>query len=111
MGLGVLTAGFVLFLAFGSLLAMALPLASALVALGTAISLIGLLCHVLGIPDLSTELVGLIGLGVGVDYALFIVSRHQQGLQAGRDVGSSWHLRHVLGVGVAVSYCGRPVGR
>jgi RND superfamily putative drug exporter len=89
MGLGVITAGIVLFLVFGSLFAMLLPLASALVALGTAISLIGLLSHAMGMPDFSTQLVGLIGLGVGVDYALFIVSRHRQGLVAGRDIESS----------------------
>ena len=89
MGLGILTAGIVLFLVFGSLFAMVLPLASALVALGTAISLIGLLSHVMGMPDFSTQLVGLIGLGVGVDYALFIVSRHRQALVAGRDIESS----------------------
>jgi RND superfamily putative drug exporter len=88
-GFGVITAGIVLFLVFGSLFAMAMPLASALVALGTAVSVIGLWSHVMQMPDFSSELVLLIGLGVGVDYALFIVSRHRQGLQAGRDVGSS----------------------
>jgi putative drug exporter of the RND superfamily len=89
MGLGIITAGIVLFLVFGSLFAMALPLASALVALGSAVSLIGVLSHVIGMPEFSTQLVGLIGLGVGVDYALFIVSRHRQSLQAGHDVESS----------------------
>jgi putative drug exporter of the RND superfamily len=91
-GLGIITAGIVLFLVFGSLFAMAMPLASALVALGTAIQVIGLLSNVMKMPVFSTELVMLIGLGVGVDYALFIVSRHRQGLQAGRDVGSSVEL-------------------
>ncbi|MFI5054371.1 MAG: MMPL family transporter, partial [Acidimicrobiia bacterium] len=91
-GLGIITAGIVLFLVFGSLFAMAMPLASALVALGTAISVIGLVSHVMKMPEFSPELVLLIGLGVGVDYALFIVSRLRQGLQAGRDVGSSVEL-------------------
>jgi putative drug exporter of the RND superfamily len=91
-GLGILTAGIVLFLVFGSLFAMAMPLASALVALGTAISVIGLVSNLLKMPVFSSELVLLIGLGVGVDYALFIVSRHRQGLQAGRDVGESVEL-------------------
>jgi RND superfamily putative drug exporter len=91
-GLGIITAGIVLFLVFGSLFAMAMPLASALVALGTAIQVIGLVSNVLKMPEFSTELVMLIGLGVGVDYALFIVSRHRQGIQAGRDVGSSVEL-------------------
>ncbi|MBI3647600.1 MAG: MMPL family transporter [Actinobacteria bacterium] len=89
VGLGVLAAGIVLFLVFGSLFAMAMPLASALISLGTATSVIGLLSHVIKMPDFSSELVLLIGLGVGVDYALFILSRHRQGLLAGRDIGSS----------------------
>ena len=81
-----------LFLVFGSLFAMAMPLASALIALGTAISVIGLVSKVMTMPVFSTELVLLIGLGVGVDYALFIVSRHRQGLQAGRSVQESVEL-------------------
>ena len=64
-GLGVLLAGVVLFLVFGSIFAMALPLLSALASLGTAIGLIGLFSHVLKMPQFSTELVLLIGLGVG----------------------------------------------
>ena len=91
-GLGILTAGIVLFIVFGSLFAMATPLASALVALGTATSVIGLVSNVMKMPEFSIELVLLIGLGVGVDYALFIVSRHRQSLQAGRDVGASVEL-------------------
>ena len=88
-GLGILLAGVVLLLVFGSLFAMALPLLSALVSLGTAIGLIGLLSHVMRMPQFSDQLVLLIGLGVGVDYALFIVTRHRQGLLAGRDVETS----------------------
>ncbi|MGO8871005.1 MAG: MMPL family transporter [Acidimicrobiales bacterium] len=88
-GLGIILAGIVLLLVFGSLFAMALPIVSALASLGTAIGLIGLLSHVLKMPQFSTELVLLIGLGVGVDYALFIVTRHRQGLIAGDDVESS----------------------
>jgi RND superfamily putative drug exporter len=88
-GLGIILAGVVLLLVFGSLFAMVLPLLSALASLGTAIGLIGLLSHLLKMPQFSTELVLLIGLGVGVDYALFIVTRHRQGLIAGGDVESS----------------------
>ncbi len=88
-GLGVILAGVVLLLVFGSVFAMLLPLLSALASLGTAIGLIGLLSHVLKMPVFSTELVLLIGLGVGVDYALFIVTRHRQGLIAGNDLESS----------------------
>jgi putative drug exporter of the RND superfamily len=78
-------AGVVLFVIFGSLLAMALPIVSALASLGTAIGIIGLLSHVMKMPLFSSELVLLIGLGVGIDYALFIVTRHRQGLIAGLD--------------------------
>jgi len=89
VGFGIALAAVVLFLVFGSLLAMALPLVSALASLGTAIGLIELLSHVMQMPDFSSELTLLIGLGVGVDYALFIVTRHRQGLLAGRDIESS----------------------
>ena len=88
-GIGVLLAGIVLLLVFGSLFAMALPLISALASLGTAVGLIGLLSHVMKMPEFSTTLVLLIGLGVGIDYALFIVTRHRQGLIAGHDPQSS----------------------
>jgi len=88
-GLGILLAAVVLLLVFGSLFAMALPILSALASLGTAIGVIGILSNVLKMPQFSTTLVLLIGLGVGVDYALFIVTRHRQGLIGGNDVESS----------------------
>jgi RND superfamily putative drug exporter len=87
--LGLVLAGIVLLVVFGSVFAMALPLISAVASLGTAVGIIGLLSHVLDTPQFSTELVLLIGLGVGIDYALFIVTRHRQGLMAGRDPESS----------------------
>ncbi len=85
-GPGLLLAALVLLLVFGSLFAMALPLLSAVLSLGTAIGVIGLLSNVLKMPEFSTQLVLLIGLGVGIDYALFIVTRHRQGLIAGSNV-------------------------
>ena len=88
-GPGMLLAGLVLLLVFGSLFAMALPLVSAGIALGVAYGAIGMLTHGLTIPTFAFQLTLLIGLGVGVDYALFIVTRHRQGLIAGRDVTSS----------------------
>src|SRR5580704_8566888 len=87
--LGVVLALIVLLLVFGSGFAAILPILSALLALGTAVGVIGLLSHALGMPSISPEVMLLIGLGVGVDYALFIVTRHRQGLVAGRDVESS----------------------
>ncbi|MCU1494495.1 MAG: family transporter [Acidimicrobiaceae bacterium] len=88
-GIGVLLAAVVLLLVFGSFFAMILPLVSALAALGTATGLIALLSHVMKMPQFASELTLLIGLGVGVDYALFIVTRHRQGLLAGQDVEHS----------------------
>ena len=86
---GILLAGIVLLLVFGSLFAMALPLLSALASLGTAIGIIGALSNILKMPEFSPQLVLLIGLGVGIDYALFIVTRHRQGLIAGQDTETS----------------------
>jgi len=86
---GVILAAIVLLLVFGSLYAMALPIVSALASLGTAIALIELLSHIMNMPAFSTQLVMLIGLGVGVDYALFIVTRHRQGLIAGMETNDS----------------------
>jgi RND superfamily putative drug exporter len=88
-GPGVILAFIVLGLIFGSFFAAMLPIISALFALGTAIGLIGMLSHLLKMPQFSPELVLLIGLGVGVDYALFIVTRHRQGLVAGQSMESS----------------------
>jgi putative drug exporter of the RND superfamily len=84
VGLGAAAALVVLFLVFGSLLAAFLPLVTAGVALGTGTAIIGLLSHVLTMASFSSQLSLLIGLGVGVDYALFIVTRFRQGLQRGK---------------------------
>jgi RND superfamily putative drug exporter len=84
-GLGILCALFVLFFAFRrSFLCALLPLLSALMAIGVGTSIIGLLTHAVGIPQFGPILATLIALGVGVDYALFIVSRHRSGLLAGQ---------------------------
>ena len=88
-GPGVLLALIVLGLVFASLFAALLPILTALASLGTAIGVIGVLSNVMKMPQFSVELVLLIGLGVGVDYALFIVTRHRQGLVAGKDMEES----------------------
>ena len=74
----------VLILAFGSVLAMGLPIAVALGGVGAGIGLIVILSNVFNIPDFTTFLGIMIGLGVGIDYALFIVTRYREGLHAGR---------------------------
>ena len=84
--LGAFAALIVLLIVFGSVLAALLPLLTAGVALGVGVSVIGLLSHLITMADFSSELSILIGLGVGVDYALFIVSRYRQGLEQGKTV-------------------------
>ncbi|GAA3295850.1 MMPL family transporter [Streptomyces cinereospinus] len=83
---GVLVAAVVLFLAFGSLAASLLPIATALVGVGTAYAGIALLGHAMTVADFAPMLGTLIGLGVGIDYALFIVTRHRRGLKRGLSV-------------------------
>jgi RND superfamily putative drug exporter len=68
----------VLVISFGSMLAMGLPIVTALLGLGTGFGLVELMSWVLTMPDFSTQLALMIGLGVGVDYALFIVTRYRE---------------------------------
>ncbi|MFI9762224.1 MMPL family transporter [Streptomyces sp. NPDC051963] len=86
---GVAVAAVVLFLAFGSLAAALLPIATALVSVGAAYAGIVLLGHVMTVADFAPMLGLLIGLGVGIDYALFIVTRHRRGLKRGLSVTES----------------------
>jgi RND superfamily putative drug exporter len=86
---GVLAAAIVLFIAFGSLFAMLLPIVTAIAGVGTGLLSVGLLTHALSIGQIGPILGALIGLGVGIDYALFIVTRHRTGLRAGMTVEES----------------------
>lgn len=83
VGLG--AAAIVLFLAFGSLFAMSLPLVVAVFGVGTGMLSTTLLSHVTDVPEVAPLLGSLIGLGVGIDYALFIVTRHRKGVLRGMD--------------------------
>ncbi|MCX5423176.1 MMPL family transporter [Streptomyces sp. NBC_00078] len=80
---GIVAAAVVLFLAFGSLFAMLLPIAIAVFGVGMGLFSTQLLSHATDIPDIAPLLASLIGLGVGIDYALFIVTRHRRGIQRG----------------------------
>ncbi|KPI19823.1 MMPL domain protein [Actinobacteria bacterium OK074] len=82
---GIAAAAVILYLAFGSALAMLLPIGVAVFGVGMGAFGIQLLSHVTDIPDLAPLLSTLIGLGVGIDYALFIVTRHRRGIQRGLD--------------------------
>ena len=76
--IGIGAAIVILLIVFGSFSAMALPIATALVGLGTGDGLITLASHVIDMANFATELALMIGLGVGVDYALFIVTRFRE---------------------------------
>jgi putative drug exporter of the RND superfamily len=85
-GLGFLGAAIVLLIAFGSLVAAGLPLAIALIGLGISSGgLIALLANVIDVPDWTTAVSGLIGIGVGIDYALLVLTRFRSALKAGKD--------------------------
>jgi RND superfamily putative drug exporter len=87
--IGILAAIVVLLISFGSLVAMGLPIITALLGLGTGVGLIALGSQVLDMPDFATELAVMIGLGVGIDYSLFIVTRFRENFRRSGDVNES----------------------
>jgi RND superfamily putative drug exporter len=92
-GVGLLAAVVVLLLSFGSLLAMGLPIVTALFGLGAGLGVIGLGSHLVDMVDFSSELALMIGLGVGIDYALFIVTRYRDAYREnGGDVQGALEL-------------------
>ncbi|MGH2974569.1 MAG: MMPL family transporter [Solirubrobacterales bacterium] len=81
--IGLLAAVVILLLTFGSVVAMGLPLLTALFALGVGLSLVTLGTHVFDTAEFAPQLAAMIGLGVGIDYALFILTRFRNGLDEG----------------------------
>ncbi|HEY6638170.1 MAG TPA: MMPL family transporter [Solirubrobacterales bacterium] len=85
-GLGFLGAAIVLLIAFGSIVAAGLPLGVALVGLGiSSAGLIPLLANVIDVPDWTTAVSGLIGIGVGIDYALLVLTRFRSAMRDGKN--------------------------
>jgi putative drug exporter of the RND superfamily len=85
-GIGFLGAAIVLLIAFGSVVAAGLPLAIALVGLGiSSAGLVPLLANVIDVPDWTTAVSGLIGIGVGIDYALLVLTRFRSAMRDGKD--------------------------
>jgi putative drug exporter of the RND superfamily len=106
--IGVLAAAVILFIAFGSLVAMGLPIVTALMAILGGIALTKLSAHLVSAPDFTVIVAALIGLGVGIDYALFIVTRYKDGLQDGDDPETAT-VKAVATAGHAVLFAGTTV--
>ncbi len=106
--IGVLAAIAILLLTFGTVTAMAIPIATAIVGVMTTLSLIDLLSHVMEVPSVAPTLATMIGLGVGIDYALFIVTRHRQRLADGLEPAEA-ASRACATSGSAVAFAGGTV--
>ncbi len=103
--IGLAAAVIILLLAFGTATAMMLPIVSAVLGLACALSIIRLLEHVLEVPGVASTLATMIGLGVGIDYALFIVTRHKLQLGEGMELRESI-ARATATAGGAVVFAG-----
>ena len=87
--IGIVAAMVILTFTFGTVVSMLLPILNAVLALLSTLAIIRLLGHVISVPTVAPTLATMIGLGVGIDYALFIVTRHLRGLGEGHDVHES----------------------
>ncbi len=106
--IGIIVAVIILLVAFGSLIAMGLPIGMAIFGLALGISAMPLLTYVIEIPSWAPQMGSMVGLGVGIDYALFLVSRHREFLARGFSVEESVG-RAVATAGQAVVFAGGTV--
>ena len=106
--IGLLAAMVILLIAFGSVLAMGLPILTALFGIGTGTALVLALRTVIGMPDFTTAAVAMVGLGVGIDYALFIVTRYRENLRDGLEPEGAV-VRSIDTAGRAVLFAGSTV--
>ncbi len=104
-GLGILAAILILFFAFGSLFAVGLPIVAALFGIGMGAGIVALLARFVGFPDFTTQFMAMIGIGVGIDYSLLVVTRFREGLHTGKSVEDSVVLA-VTTAGRAVIFAG-----
>jgi RND superfamily putative drug exporter len=105
---GLIAAVIILIFMFGTLTAMFLPIVTALVGVGTGLAAIGLLGHGITVPTVGPTLGTMLGLGVGIDYALFIVTRHKGFMEQGFPVEEA-AARAVATAGGAVVFAGGTV--
>ncbi|WP_433414863.1 MMPL family transporter [Microtetraspora malaysiensis] len=106
--IGVAVALLVLLFAFGTLVAALIPIFTALISIGVGLGVIGLLGHLVDVPKSASIMATMIGLGVGIDYALFLLSRHRRLLADGVPVRESVR-RTVASSGGAVLFAGGTV--
>ena len=112
--LGILAAVMILLVAFGSVLAMGLPIGTALFGLGVGAGVLGIFSNAYGMPEFSPQIAAMIGIGVGIDYALFIVTRYRENFHAGMEpeeavvqaVDSSGRAVIFAGITVMISLLG-----
>ncbi|MEI6725276.1 MAG: MMPL family transporter, partial [Actinomycetes bacterium] len=106
--IGLISAVIILAFTFGCLAAAGMPVVTAIVGLITGLGMVGLLGHFVAIPDVAPTLATMIGLGVGIDYALFIVFRYRDELHGGATVESAI-ARTMATSGSAVVFAGGTV--
>jgi RND superfamily putative drug exporter len=105
---GIVAALIILLFTFGTAVAMGMPIMTAIVALIASLSVIGLLGHAIDVPTVAPSLATMIGLGVGIDYSLFIVTRYRKRLSEGLDVNEAI-ARSCATSGSAVAFAGGTV--
>ena len=106
--IGIVVAVVILLVAFGSLIAMGLPIGMALFGLALGVSSMPLVTYLIEIPSWAPQIASMVGLGVGIDYALFLVTRHREFLARGLPVDESVG-RAVATAGQAVIFAGGTV--
>jgi uncharacterized membrane protein YdfJ with MMPL/SSD domain len=106
--IGIIAAAIILAFTFGSLVAMGMPILMAVIGLLVSLGLVNLIGRFTSIPSTGPTLATMIGLGVGIDYALFLVTRHRDGLRAGQAVQPSI-VTAVSTAGGAVVFAGGTV--
>src|SRR6202012_2753412 len=87
--IGIIAAMIILTFTFGTVVAMLLPIINAIIALSCTLALVRILSHATSVWTVAPPLATMIGLGVGIDYSLFIVTRHIRGLDEGRGLRES----------------------
>jgi putative drug exporter of the RND superfamily len=99
--IGLAFAVVILVVAFGSVIAMGLPIGTAIAGIGVGITTITLLSNLVEMPEFTATIAVMIGLGVGIDYALFIVTRYREEMHAGKN--------ELEAIGTAINTAGRAV--